>query len=180
MLFKTNTVDGFGTAGAKTVCRVAVVEIIDGPAISGRFLSSEEMEKEAGGKLVPLDFDKEYERIKDDKDDEDPKDWIRKLKKEVTGRVIFGVMPDDYAREGEIQFYCGPEDKGGALNDSYDIGSYDILETIFLDQNVDIGASENSHMLTIPEGKTREEMVKLICDRLVKAGGVDKGWENEE
>lgn len=109
---------------------------------------------------------------------------------DFSGRVIFtreGLDElDDCDIYRELTFHCGPEDKDGALNDSYDGGCYEQLKKIFDDfpkepfcdgkytsSLMDVGAAENFHLVELPKGITAQEMWELVKSRLVKAGAIE-------
>lgn len=109
---------------------------------------------------------------------------------EFSGRVVFGFgeNPMEECERGyrEIAFFCGPEDKDGTLNDTYDGGCCEQLEKMFKDfpsekicdskysvSIVQIGASENYHTVDLPDGITAQEMWELVRKRLLLAGAIE-------
>ena len=102
--------------------------------------------------------------------------------REWSGRVIFGLgeMIEEGEMEhcdGEVGFYCGPEDRDGSLEDTLDGGVGDKLKTLFLDLDISIMDAENFHTASLVPGITAKELWGLIVERLERSGAVKQSDE---
>lgn len=92
-------------------------------------------------------------------------------KGEWTGRIVYSLNEiDDDESEPNVSFLCGPECKGGCIEDTDDGGSEATLNSLLEDMNADIGAAEMFHVVPIIEGVSGQEMWKVIEQRLVRSG----------
>lgn len=98
-----------------------------------------------------------------------PGKFPRPLAKNFSGKTIF--IWGDYGADGKLDFYCGPEDTEGRMDDGGDSVTGDTLEYIFKDHEIEVAASENHHIITCNDGETLEELKKVVFERLVAAGG---------
>lgn len=116
--------------------------------------------------------------------DEDPEDAISCFKGAIKPSGSLTTFPEVYgkywsgkvhfsinaAEDSELSFYCGPESNEGGLDDMDDPGISKVLETIFKDQDIELGAAENYHIIKPKAGQTLEELEKLVIERVTTAG----------
>ena len=101
---------------------------------------------------------------------------------EWSGRCVFAIDEGGDAEEdGQVSFSCGPEisDEGDTyLSDQEHGGTYNALAEIFSDYEIDIGAAENMHLVTIPQGQTSAHVKAVIIQRLQAAGAVQQNLDD--
>lgn len=83
-----------------------------------------------------------------------------------SGRVHFSIN----AVDDTISFYCGPETEEGRIDDLDDQGVVKVLENIFKDQDIEIAAAENYHMIKPKPGQSMADLKQLVLDRGTAAG----------
>ena len=92
-----------------------------------------------------------------------------------TKKVIwdFGDNSDKEAfdNEGQIDFWCGVENSDGTLDEMNDYQT-PVLEDIFNDHEVDIGAAECYHIIKPNTGESYDTLKKVVNSRIITAGGI--------
>lgn len=83
-----------------------------------------------------------------------------------SGEIVYGIGDGD---DGELAFYCGPEE-GGHLNDSSEGWETDNLKYIFRDFDIEVGAAESYHIITLKNGQNYDDVAKEVKSRLWQAG----------
>lgn len=73
---------------------------------------------------------------------------------------------ESLARDGQVDFFCGVIDSEHGGFDEEDDHQTPILEALFHDREVDIGAAECYHMISGRPGETIQQLRKLLRDRL--------------
>ena len=71
-----------------------------------------------------------------------------------------------------ISFMCGPKDSSGGISDEHEDDFYEQLLTIFYNSgvNVDVGVSENEHVVISAPGMTEDQTKLKIVMLLERAG----------
>jgi hypothetical protein len=111
-----------------------------------------------GISLLPL--------IPPEKEDIDPSEL------EWTGRVVYDFADEDDDVESQLGLYIAPEEIGGFMDDTYDGGILEKLQTMFPEYVVYWMASENYHVFTVPSEINREAMKMIVMERIEAAGAV--------
>lgn len=85
---------------------------------------------------------------------------------DFSGRIVWGFGENCDSKE--VDFYCGPETKGGYLSDGCDFTS-EIYTKIF-GRKGDYNAAENYHIIYCKRGETMTDLKEFIRKALTAAG----------
>jgi hypothetical protein len=91
-----------------------------------------------------------------------------------SGRIVYAIDEngdfDLWNKEHELQFYCGPETKEGAIDDSGENIIDDKLSKLFADMNINVQISESLHVVFFPKGIDARDIWGIVEERLIRSG----------
>jgi hypothetical protein len=95
-----------------------------------------------------------------------------------SGRIVYSLNYDcgdceDFElwnKEHELQFYCGPETKEGAIDDSGKGIIDEKLYALFADMSIDVQIAESLHSVYFPEGIDARDIWGIVEERLIRSG----------
>lgn len=99
--------------------------------------------------------------------------------KGFSGIIIWSLGSDIVAFEDAVDFYLGAEtsegylDGGSGPDETYE-DIENVLNELFKDHVFEYDLSENCHAVYVNKGETREQLLKIVRERLSSTNAIEK------